>query len=49
MRRLMAVLVCVVLASAPVACGSDEGGGDKQGDAKALEGKIAVLLPDTKS
>ena len=36
-----------------VACGSDNsgGGGDEkaQGDAKELKGKIAVLLPDTKS
>ena len=48
MKRLMAVLVCVVLATGLVACGSD----DKpaaQGDAKKLKGKIAVLLPDTKS
>ena len=51
MWRLMAVLVCVVLATAVVACGSDEGGGENKpaGDAKELEGKIAVLLPDTKS
>lgn len=53
MGRLVAVLVCVVLATGLVACGSDEGGGEKkpaaQGDAKKLKGKIAVLLPDTKS
>src|SRR3954454_16230424 len=52
MGRLMAVPVCVVLATVLFACGSDQGGGgDKQasGDAKELKGKIAVLLPDTKS
>jgi D-xylose transport system substrate-binding protein len=52
MGRLMAVPVCVALATVLFACGSDQGGGgDKQaaGDAKELKGKIAVLLPDTKS
>ena len=51
MRRLTAVSLCVVLAIGLAACGSDEeSGGDKQaGDAKELKGKIAVLLPDTKS
>src|SRR3954451_5865762 len=52
MGRLMAVPVCVVLATVLFACGSDQGGGgDKQasGDAKELKGKIAELLPDTKS
>ncbi len=50
MRRLTAVSLCVVLAIGVAACGSDEESGDKQaGDAKELKGKIAVLLPDTKS
>jgi len=51
MKRLMAVMVCGVLATGLVACGSDDGDGESsaQGDAKKLKGKIAVLLPDTKS
>src|SRR4051812_38679960 len=52
MGRLMAVPVCVVIATVLFACGSDQGGGgDKQasGNAKELKGKIAVLLPDSKS
>ena len=49
MWRLMAVLMCVVVATGVVACGSDEGSDEPAGDAKKLEGKIAVLLPDTKS
>jgi len=40
-----------VLATVLVACGSEAGGGDDkaEGDSKELKGKIAVLLPDTKS
>ena len=52
MWRLMAVLVCVVLATGVAACGSDEGSGEDkpaESGAKELSGKIAVLLPDTKS
>jgi D-xylose transport system substrate-binding protein len=47
----MVGLVCVVLATGFVACGGDDdGGGDQsEGGAKELKGKIAVLLPDTKS
>jgi len=49
MKRLMAVLVCGVVATGVVACGSDDEKSPAQGDAKELKGKIAVLLPDTKS
>jgi D-xylose transport system substrate-binding protein len=49
MRRWVAVLVCGVLAAGLVACGSDDDKTSAQGDAKKLKGKIAVLLPDTKS
>jgi D-xylose transport system substrate-binding protein len=49
MKRLLAVMVCGVLASGFVACGSDDEKDSAQGDAKKLKGKIAVLLPDTKS
>jgi D-xylose transport system substrate-binding protein len=49
MRRMLGV-AAAALALAVAACGDDEpAGGDSGGGGKELSGKIAVLLPDTKS
>lgn len=50
-RRLVAGIATVLLAIGAAACGSEDDGGEAAsatGGAQ-LEGKIAVLLPDTKS
>lgn len=53
MRRMLACAVAALLATGAVACGSDDenGGGGSSGaaDAAKIDGKIAVLLPDSKS
>jgi len=54
MRRWLGVLATALLAMSGAACGGDDdGGGGGEGKAaaggKELKGKIAVLLPDTKS
>jgi D-xylose transport system substrate-binding protein len=57
MRRVLACAAALLLAMGAVACGSDDSGATKSGDSGAasdsgkpkLNGKIAVLLPDSKS
>jgi D-xylose transport system substrate-binding protein len=59
MRRVLACVAALLLATGAVACGSDDsgssdGGGNQSGAADGggkpkLNGKIAVLLPDSKS
>src|SRR5215203_2086781 len=48
MRRMLGV-AAALLALSVAACGDDEPAGDSSGGGKELSGKIAVLLPDTKS
>jgi D-xylose transport system substrate-binding protein len=48
MRRMLGVAVAM-LALGVAACGDDEPAGEGGGGGKELSGKIAVLLPDTKS
>jgi D-xylose transport system substrate-binding protein len=55
MRRVLACAAAAVLAAGVVACGSDDGGDSSSpstgasSSAPKLDGKIAVLLPDSKS
>lgn len=54
MRRMLGFGVAVLLALGATACGGDDDGATEQaggggGGGKELKGKIAVLLPDTKS
>src|SRR5690242_4683380 len=56
MRRVLAcAVVAALLATGAAACGSDDNGGGGAGstggstDQSKLKGKIAVLLPDSKS
>jgi D-xylose transport system substrate-binding protein len=59
MRRVLACVAAVLLATGAVACGSDSGGSSESGNSGSgaadnsgkpkLNGKIAVLLPDSKS
>jgi D-xylose transport system substrate-binding protein len=52
MRRMLGLVAAALLAVGAAACGSDDNAGkpaDSGGGGKALKGKIAVLLPDTKS
>ena len=51
MRRILGVAAAAMLALGPAACGDDESGSEpaQGGGGKELSGKIAVLLPDTKS
>ena len=57
MRRVLACAAALVLAAGVVACGSDDSGDSSGAKSSAssdsgkpkLEGKIAVLLPDSKS
>jgi D-xylose transport system substrate-binding protein len=51
MRRSLGVAAAAILALVPAACGDDDSGSEpaQGGGGKELSGKIAVLLPDTKS
>jgi D-xylose transport system substrate-binding protein len=51
MRRVVAFLATALMATGVTACGSDgdDGGGDGKSTGAELDGKIAVLLPDSKS
>jgi D-xylose transport system substrate-binding protein len=50
MRRVLGAVVAAMLALGATACGGDDGSSQSSGGGgKQLEGKIAVLLPDTKS
>ena len=51
MRRILGVAAAAMLALGPAACGDDDSGSEPaQGrGGKELSGKVAVLLPDTKS
>ena len=50
-RRVVAFLATALIATGVTACGSDDddGGGDGKSTGAELDGKIAVLLPDSKS
>jgi D-xylose transport system substrate-binding protein len=48
MRRMLGLAAAALLALGAAACGDDEAAAPAE-DGKELEGKIAVLLPDTKS
>lgn len=57
MRRVLACAAALLVALGAAACGSDDSGSSKSGDSGAasdsgkpkIDGKIAVLLPDSKS
>ena len=50
MRRVLGAVVAAMLALGATACGGDDGSSESSGGGdKELKGKIAVLLPDTKS